>query len=213
MAYPSSFDISREQLKKLDVFKEASEVEGTQDNEAAVEEKEIVANLKLQMDKYKNDLEQTKDEITKLRQNKNDLCKEITRLKGVLEASEDDDEDDFTLGIVEEYKLTIIERDQEIEMLKNQVRKQSDENSKLKDEYETVRENYRKETDNWLSEKEKVIKYQKQLQLNYVSMYNRNKQLETEIENLKSSLQKTPKQTSSSKTKYLSKFSSKFSDL
>ena len=201
-------------MKKLDVvYKEASEVRGTQDNESAREEVEIVANLKMQMDKYKNDLEQTKDEITKMRQNKNDLCKEISRLKGVLEAVEDNGDDDFTLGIVEEYKLTIIERDQEIEVLKQELRKLTDDNSTLQDEYETVRENYRKETDNWLSEKEKVIKYQKQLQLNYVSMYNRNKQLETEIENLKSSHQKAPKQTTSAKTKYLSKFSSKFSDL
>ena len=201
-------------MKKIDVvYKEASEVRGTQDNESAREEVEIVANLKMQMDKYKNDLEQTKDEITKMRQNKNDLCKEISRLKGVLEAAEDNGDDDFTLGIVEEYKLTIIERDQEIEVLKQELRKLTDDNSTLQDEYETVRENYRKETDNWLSEKEKVIKYQKQLQLNYVSMYNRNKQLETEIENLKSSHQKAPKQTTSAKTKYLSKFSSKFSDL
>ena len=65
-----------------------------------------------------------------------------------------------------------------------------------------------------------MIKYQKQLQLNYVSMYNKNKQLEAEVEQLKTSLQKAtaPKPSSSSpmavaKTKYLSKFSSKFSDL
>ena len=64
-----------------------------------------------------------------------------------------------------------------------------------------------------------MIKYQKQLQLNYVSMYNKNKQLEAEVEQLKTSLQKAtaPKPSSSpmavAKTKYLSKFSSKFSDL
>ena len=83
------------------------------------------------------------------------------------------------------------------------------------DEFDQVCDNYKSETDNWLGEKEKVIKYQKQLQLNYVSMYNRNKQLETEIETLKNSLQKSSKPTTmtSAKTKYLSKFSSKFSDL
>ena len=201
-------------MKKLDVFKETDELATRTDPDNDDEnQEEIKAHLKMQMEAYKNDLEQTKDEIAMLRQNKNDLCKEISRLKGVLEAAEDNGDDDFTLGIVEEYKLTIIERDQEIEVLKQELRKLTDDNSTLQDEYETVRENYRKETDNWLSEKEKVIKYQKQLQLNYVSMYNRNKQLETEIENLKSSHQKAPKQTTSAKTKYLSKFSSKFSDL
>ena len=88
-------------------------------------------------------------------------------------------------------------------------------NSLTQDEFDQVCDNYKSETDNWLGEKEKVIKYQKQLQLNYVSMYNRNKQLETEIETLKNSLQKSSKPTTmtSAKTKYLSKFSSKFSDL
>ena len=170
----------------------------------------------MQIDKYKNDLEQTKDEVTQLKQNKNDLCKEISRLRLVLEASTvDDDEDDYTTGVVEEYKLTIIERDQEIELLRKQLQSKLDENSKLQAEFDNVCDNYKTETDNWLGEKEKVIKYQKQLQLNYVSMYNKNKQLEAEMETLKSSLQQKSKQSSmtSAKTKYLSKFSSKFSDL
>lgn len=37
---------------------------------------------------------------------------------------------------------------------------------------------------NWLEEKEKVIKYQKQLQLNYVQMFRRNHSLEREVEQL-----------------------------
>ena len=165
---------------------------------------------------YKNDLEQTKDEIIQLKQNKNDLCKEISRLKTTLDASSTNaDDEDFTTGVVEEYKLTIIERDQEIEFLKQQLKQKTEENTKLQEEFDNVSDNYKTETDNWLGEKEKVIKYQKQLQLNYVSMYNRNKQLETEIETLKSSLQKNSKPTAmtSAKTKYLSKFSSRFSDL
>ena len=167
---------------------------------------------------YKKDLEQTKDEINQLKESKNDLCKEISRLKTILDASSnnnEDDDDDFTTGVVEEYKLTIIERDQEIEFLKQQLKQKTEENMKLQEEFDNVSDNYKTETDNWLGEKEKVIKYQKQLQLNYVSMYNRNKQLETEIETLKSSLQKNSKQTTmtSAKTKYLSKFSSRFSDL
>ena len=165
---------------------------------------------------YKNDLEQTKDEIIQLKQNKNDLCKEISRLKTNLDASSTNaDDEDFTTGVVEEYKLTIIERDQEIEFLKQQLKQKTEENTKLQEEFDNVSDNYKTETDNWLGEKEKVIKYQKQLQLNYVSMYNRNKQLETEIETLKSSLQKNSKPTAmtSAKTKYLSKFSSRFSDL
>ena len=43
------------------------------------------------------------------------------------------------------------------------------------------RENYEVEKVNWLDEKEKVIRYQKQLQLNYVQMYKKNKTLESEV--------------------------------
>ena len=219
--YPSRSVISREKLKKLDVFKEIDELATRTDPDNDDEnQEEIMAHLKMQMEAYKNDLEQTKDEIAMLRQNKNDLCKEISRLKSILDASADGgndngDDGDYTFGVVEEYKLTIIERDQEIEMMRKELQKKAEENNKLQDEFESVSENYKTETDNWLAEKEKVIKYQKQLQLNYVSMYNRNKQLEAEMETLKSSIQKHPKQTSmtSAKTKYLSKFSSRFSDL
>jgi len=215
--YPSCSVISRDKLKKLDVFKETDELDTRKHMDNDDEDgEEIIANLKMQMDAYKNDLEQTKDEIAVLRKNKNDLCKEIARLKTILDASADGNDDDgYTLGVVEEYKLTIIERDQEIEVLKDNLSKRMEENEKLQHEFENVCDNYKTETDNWLSEKERVIKYQKQLQLNYVSMYNRNKQLEAEMETLKTSLQKNTKQTSmtSAKTKYLSKFSSKFSDL
>ena len=206
-------------MKKLDVFKETDELATRTDPDNDDEnQEEIMAHLKMQMEAYKNDLEQTKDEIAMLRQNKNDLCKEISRLKSILDASAADganDEGDYTFGVVEEYKLTIIERDQEIEIMKKELQKKVEENDKLQQEFESVSDNYKTETDNWLAEKEKVIKYQKQLQLNYVSMYNRNKQLEAEMETLKSSIQKNPKQTSmtSAKTKYLSKFSSRFSDL
>ena len=207
-------------MKKLDVFKEIDELATRTDPDNDDEnQEEIMAHLKMQVEAYKNDLEQTKDEIAMLRQNKNDLCKEISRLKSILDASaggiDDGDEGDYTFGVVEEYKLTIIERDQEIELLKEQLKRKVEENVNLQDQFESVSDNYKTETDNWLVEKEKVIKYQKQLQLNYVSMYNRNKQLEAEMETLKSSLQKNPKQTSmtTARTKYLSKFSSRFSDL
>ena len=47
---------------------------------------------------------------------------------------------------------------------------------------------FESERSHWLDEKEKVIRYQKQLQLNYVQMYKRNKVLESEMEALSKSL-------------------------
>ncbi|XP_022242015.1 leucine zipper putative tumor suppressor 2 homolog [Limulus polyphemus] len=49
---------------------------------------------------------------------------------------------------------------------------------------EITRDNIEEERIQWLEEKEKVIKYQKQLQLNYVQMYRRNRTLESELEHM-----------------------------
>lgn len=45
-------------------------------------------------------------------------------------------------------------------------------------------ENFEKEKEQWKDEKNKVIRYQKQLQLNYLQMYNKNRMLEAEVEQL-----------------------------
>ena len=180
----------------------------------------VIGDLKMQLEKNKTELEQTKEEILLLKQNKVQMNKELSRLKVVLEEQQDDLDSELRLGVVEEYKQSIIERDQTIESLRAEVKAKQEELTRLEEDHKALRNNYKTETDNWLSEKEKVIKYQKQLQLNYVSMYNKNKQLEAEVEQLTASLQKAtaPKPASSNpmsvaKTKYLSKFSSKFSDL
>ena len=174
---------------------------------------EVIGELRVQLERSKTELEETKEQLLLLRQSKNQLSLEAGRLRSVLEEKQDEVE-------VEEFKQTIIERDQTIESLRRELREKAGEMTELEGEHRALRETYKAETDNWLSEKEKVIKYQKQLQLNYVSMYNKNKQLEAEVEQLKASLQKatTPNPASSNpmsvaKTKYLSKFSSKFSDL
>lgn len=60
----------------------------------------------------------------------------------------------------------------------------------LKEEVEGMREEFMKEREQWLEEKNKVIRYQKHLQLNYVQMYRKNKTLESEVEQLTLELEK-----------------------
>jgi vacuolar-type H+-ATPase subunit H len=43
---------------------------------------------------------------------------------------------------------------------------------------------FEKEREQWKDEKNKVIRYQKQLQLNYLQMFNKNRMLEAEVEQL-----------------------------
>ena len=71
----------------------------------------------------------------------------------------------------------ICEKDKELSALR-------DELDKLRLETLVNKEEYDKEKEQWLEEKNKVIMYQKQLQLNYVQMFRKNKVLEAEVEQL-----------------------------
>ena len=76
------------------------------------------------------------------------------------------------------------EKEEEIEKLQNDLGNLITEVKELKSEASISKETFETEKSMWLDEKEKVIRYQKQLQLNYVQMYKRNKTLESEIESL-----------------------------
>ncbi|KAL3863730.1 hypothetical protein ACJMK2_005469 [Sinanodonta woodiana] len=88
---------------------------------------------------------------------------------------------DFSKGnspVQELLKPSLIcEKDREVSSLKEELEKARKELSASKDEFDTERAQ-------WLEEKNKVILYQKQLQLNYVQMYRKNKLLEAEVEQL-----------------------------
>ena len=152
--------------------------------------------------------------VTDLNLEKAGLHRELQRLRGLLELAGED----VTLQEISAQKEIIIERDREIEILGERLDAKASFCDELKIELDTQRENFELETANWLSEKEKVIRYQKQLQLNYVSMYKRNKGLELELEALKKAANESPQKSSggghvsSAKAKLFSKFSSKFGD-
>lgn len=55
---------------------------------------------------------------------------------------------------------------------------------RLQKEMEKNRKEFERERVTWAQEKEKVLRYQRQLQLNYVQMFRRSRALETEVESL-----------------------------
>jgi len=55
---------------------------------------------------------------------------------------------------------------------------------RLKDELSAERAEFEVERATWAEEKEKVLRYQRQLQLNYVQMFRRTRSLESEVESL-----------------------------
>lgn len=71
----------------------------------------------------------------------------------------------------------ICEKDRELSAV-------TEELDKVKLELLVHKEEFEKEKEQWLEEKNKVIMYQKQLQLNYVQMFRKNKVLEAEVEQL-----------------------------
>ncbi|XP_054262360.1 leucine zipper putative tumor suppressor 2 homolog isoform X2 [Macrosteles quadrilineatus] len=64
--------------------------------------------------------------------------------------------------------------DSNIEMLKQEV-------SRLTDKVDSEHAEWERERVQWAQEKEKVLSYQRQLQLNYVQMYRRNRSLESQL--------------------------------
>lgn len=54
----------------------------------------------------------------------------------------------------------------------------------LRKDYEDKLKDFEKERMVWAQEKEKVLRYQRQLQMNYVQMYRRTRALEAEVESL-----------------------------
>ena len=58
------------------------------------------------------------------------------------------------------------------------------ENKRLSAQLSEQRASFERERLTWAQEKEKVLRYQRQLQLNYVQMYRRSRTLEAEIESL-----------------------------
>lgn len=54
----------------------------------------------------------------------------------------------------------------------------------LKEEIEVKTKDFENERLIWAQEKEKVLRYQRQLQMNYVQMYRRTRALEAEVESL-----------------------------
>ena len=71
----------------------------------------------------------------------------------------------------------LLEKDKQILKLQEDIEHYERQVGNFKADFETER-------DQWLEEKGKVIRYQKQLQLNYVQMFRKNKNLEAEVEQL-----------------------------
>ena len=101
----------------------------------------------------------------------------------------------------QEEQSKFVSKDQQIDVLNNDLEQLALAVKELKNEASETKEIFETEKAHWLDEKEKVIRYQKQLQLNYVQMYKRNKTLEAEIETLNKSIEDLSSQLALAKAK------------
>ena len=162
-----------------------------------------MANLVVEVAEVKKLLEARTDEMKQHQSVKRRLESEVINLQSLLDL----DSEECSVMEVAIQKEVIIERDRTIEKLQQQLAEAQDKARLLKDEAEKFNENFEVEKVNWLDEKEKVIRYQKQLQLNYVQMYKKNKGLEVEVDQLKKSLADSQKTNqTSTKSRLFSKF-------
>merc|ERR1712061_696797 len=135
-------------------------------------------------------------EVDDLKAENKQMQDEIINLQSLLDL----DNEECKLKEISVQKEVIIDRDKTIEDLQRSLKEADINNQILKEEVEQFKENFQVEKANWLDEKEKVIRYQKQLQLNYVQMYKRNKTLEAEIESLNKNVDDLTTQLSSATT-------------
>merc|ERR1712061_586812 len=135
-------------------------------------------------------------EVDDLKAENKQMQDEIINLQSLLDL----DNEECKLKEIAIQKEVIIDRDKTIERIQRSLKDADVNNKILKDEVDKYKENFEVEKANWLDEKEKVIRYQKQLQLNYVQMYKRNKTLEAEIESLNKNVDDLTTQLSSATT-------------
>merc|ERR1719150_1842701 len=126
-----------------------------------------------QLTQIRRYLERTNTECHQLQSENKLMQDEIINLQSLLDL----DNEECKLKEIAIQKEVIIDRDKTIERIQRSLKDADVNNKILKDEVDKYKENFEVEKTNWLDEKEKVIRYQKQLQLNYVQMYKRNKTL------------------------------------
>merc|ERR1712156_1188175 len=132
--------------------------------------------------------------------NNESLRTQLSKLKEELNKKETE-----LAELKQEEQSKFVSKDQQIDVLNNDLEQLALAVKELKNEASETKEIFETEKAHWLDEKEKVIRYQKQLQLNYVQMYKRNKTLEAEIESLNKNVDDLTSQLTTATTQNSSK--------
>jgi hypothetical protein len=147
------------------------------------------------------ELERREADLSDSELGRNGLQVEVANLKRLVDADEDEEVEDNASQVASSQKQIILSRDRQIERLEAELEAARLEMVEVREEGVKTKRQFEAEMSHWLDEKEKVIRYQKQLQLNYVQMYKRNKTLEAEIESLNKQLEAERTKTAAAEAK------------
>lgn len=156
-------------------IKEAKEETSTRNNDL-LGLKGQIRNLHLQGDDKDREIEHLQAELRRVSQEANVMRVEVEQLQKRVSVSQSDRglQTEGTFKRVGSVSSLI--DDEEVILKKNLQKAQL--------EMHNTRVEFTKEREQWLEEKNKVIRYQKHLQLNYVQMHRKNKMLEAEVKQL-----------------------------
>ncbi|XP_048465044.1 leucine zipper putative tumor suppressor 2a [Rhincodon typus] len=158
-----------------------------QDHEDEIHEfRDSVHTKTLELEVCENELQRKKNEAELLREKVGKLEEETTGLREALGHTRhmsQEQEDAALMYESDEAKVQRQNADNQ-QALRQQVEKLRAELMYERKRCETQLENFEVERRTWQGEKEKVIRYQKQLQHNYIQMYRRNRELEREMRQL-----------------------------
>lgn len=125
-------------------------------------------HLRAQVRQYQTEVERRRTEISSL----HDLMSQQRKESGDLRVQ---------LDQAQQQQCQARAHDQDLVLQMDKVKTEVE---TLKREREVQRQQFEEEHIRWMEEKERVIRYQKQLHQNYVAMFGRNRQLEEEVARL-----------------------------
>ncbi|CAG2233850.1 unnamed protein product [Mytilus edulis] len=164
--FQHSFDVNDLQNKVEDL------------NSSLVKQTEDIQLLQFRLQEKECEIAERDDELSKTFKEVATKTEEVKSLKANLRRVSGDSDMELMDSsfcscdkeIQTEFRINIALLRQEIKELREALQIKSDQ--------------FEKEREQWKDEKNKVIRYQKQLQLNYLQMYNKNRMLEAEVEQL-----------------------------
>ncbi|XP_043569005.1 leucine zipper putative tumor suppressor 2a [Chiloscyllium plagiosum] len=158
-----------------------------QDHEDEIHEfRDSVHTKTLELEVCENELQRKKNEAEFLREKVGKLEEETVGLREALGHTRHMNQEQEDPALVYESDEAKVQRQNtdSHQTLRQQVEKLRAELMYERKRCENQLENFEVERRTWQGEKEKVIRYQKQLQHNYIQMYRRNRELEREMRQL-----------------------------